>query len=169
MLRLRTPHVSQPDFCAVLALETSSWPSGDIVDIFDPHSSDPQWRALCTLFLDNLEWTDKQREILSHNCWGKRWRRLKCDSPRLARSTVWCRLMLLHHRIEDQDALMVGRRTSAVAGAKRSAKLRARDRRSAAPQLQAPLVYPPENIDSVTVTNADLLRCAHNRACAWLV
>ena len=62
---------------------------------------------------------------------------------------------------------MLGRRTVRTAGIKRSARLRARDRRSAAPQLHAPLVYPPEDADSVIVTNADLLRCAFTNCMAW--
>ena len=156
----------QPDFCGVLALETCDCPSDDIKDFFDPHSPDPQRRALCCLFLDNTEWTDKQRQILRSKSWSKRWKKLECVC------SVWhgpkCSLTKRSsRRIEDQDELMLGRRTVRTAGVKRSARLRARDRRSAAPQLHAPLVYPPEDADSVIVTNADLLRCALTNCMAW--
>lgn len=75
----------QPDFCAVLALETCDCPSDDIKDFFDPHSSDPQRRALCCLFLDNAEWTDKQRQIIRSKSWGKRWKRIQCVLRRPSR------------------------------------------------------------------------------------
>ena len=69
---------SQPDFCAVLALETCDYPSDDLKDFFDPHSAYPQRRALCCLFLDNQEWTDKQRQILVSKSWGRLWKKLEC-------------------------------------------------------------------------------------------
>ena len=75
---------SQPDFCGVLALETCDCPSDDIKDFFDPHSPDPQRRALCCLFLDNAEWTDKQRQIIRSKSWSKRWKKLECVFQRLA-------------------------------------------------------------------------------------
>jgi hypothetical protein len=74
------PGCSQPDFCAVLVLETCGWPSEDCKDFFDPHSSNPQCRALCCLFLDNVEWTDKQRLIVLSNGWAKRWAKLSYDT-----------------------------------------------------------------------------------------
>ena len=148
----------QPDFCAVVALEVCDSPDDAFKDFFDPHSSDRQRRALCCLFLDNLEWMEKQRQIVAFVRWAKRWAKLSCVY--VAWHAWLCCVSLPLRRLDAQDELMVGRRTSSAAGTKRSARLRARDRRSAAPQLQAPLVYPPEDTDAVTVTNADLLRCA---------
>lgn len=63
-------------------------------------------------------------------------------------------------RLDDQYDLMIGRRGDSVARAKQSNRQKVRARRHAAPQLQAPLLYPPADADAVTVTNADLLRCA---------
>ncbi len=158
--------LSQPNWCAVVALGAKGWPDARSQQYFDPHSHDRQRQMLCCLFLDNDVWRTTQRSVLRMPAWNAVWKRMECVMWRWLASfscLVSDCARLCARSLDAQSDLMVQRLpqpTGASAPRRLSARTRARDRLAAPALLRAPFVYPLGDADAVTLYNSALDRCA---------